>query len=193
MTRSSNELIGAYLERGIWECWHDMEFEDHTSQHHRDIISQLCKEESKQNVVLYGKNGNGKTMLMNIAMKKLFAQKNEVYVVDFRHLIKEYTRSWRSEDTKMARFLTVDYLAIDDLGKEFKVDGGVSVELANSTLDYVLRYRIQRNKPTWLTFNILLGDIHKVYNGHISSLLKRNTTAIQFDLEDYGNKQLTKV
>lgn len=187
-----SDLKNAYLERGIWELWHESTFDDFDGDKYKKIVKQLCAEETKQNVVLHGNNGNGKTMLMNIAMKELFAMKNEVYVIDFRHLIKEYVRSWRDDESKIARLLTVDYLAIDDLGKEFKKDTGVSLELAIATLDYVLRYRIQRQKSTWVTFNLQLGDIKKTYNEHIASLFKRNTTTIAFTESDYGDKLLTK-
>ena len=190
MTHSKEKM---YLERGIWECWHGVDFQNYDGDKQKNIIMDLVETESKQNVILYGKNGNGKTMLMNIAMKHLFDKKNEVYVIDFRHLIQEYLRSWKTDENKLARLMTVDYLAVDDLGKEFKKEDGVSADIANATLDYILRYRIQRNKPTWFTFNILLSDIQKVYNGHIASLMKRNTTAVQFDMPDYGDKLLTIV
>lgn len=187
-----NKFAETYNDRGIWEQWHNVEFSDYTEDFYREQVEKLCFDESDQNILLYGKNGNGKTMLMNLAMKKLFQAGYEVYVIDFRHLMKEYIRSWKDDNTKIARFLTVDYLAIDDLGKEFKAEG-VSAELANATIDYILRYRVQRNKPTWLTFNMTLNEIKQTYNGHVASLLKRNTTAIEFTGADYGDKQFTKI
>lgn len=169
-----------------------MEFSDFKGKQ-GDIVRRICEEDSQQNIILNGLNGNGKTMLMNIAMKELFKRKHEVYVIDFRHLMKEYISSWKSDETKIPRLLTVDYLGIDDLGKEFKVGDSVSSDLANATLDYVLRYRIQRNKPTWMTFNLALAEISKVYNGHIASLMKRNTTTIEFTNDDYGDNLITTI
>lgn len=132
------------------------------------------------------------TMLMNLAMKEMFKKGYEVYVIDFRHLMKEYIDSWKTDENLIPRLLTVDYLAIDDLGKEFK-NQGVSAELANSAIDYVLRYRVQRNKPTWMTFNMSLSDVREVYNIHIASLLKRGSTGLEFKGSDFGDKQFKKV
>lgn len=186
------DLRQAYLNRGIWELWHDKEFKDYEGKQGKEV-EKLVNSGSISNVILNGTNGQGKTMLMNIAMKGFFKQKKEVYVIDFRHLIKEYLASWKKEDTLIPHLLTVDYLGIDDLGKEFNVGGGVSSDIANATLDYVLRYRIQRKKSTWLTFNLALSQVSEVYNGHIASLMKRDTIAIEFVGNDYGDKMLKRI
>lgn len=181
------ELSPIYVKHGIWESWHKKTFDDYIGNDFQvNEVFDLIDSESNDNVILYGNNGTGKTMLMNLAMKELLHRGKAVYVIDFRNLIKVYTASWKGNTNALNHILSVDYLAVDDLGKEFKNEG-VSKELANSTLDYVLRYRVQREKPTWLTFNMLLKDVKSVYNEHIASLLKRNTTAILFDGDDYGD------
>jgi len=187
-----NKYSISYKERGIWEQWHNMTFEDYTDKFYRDEVQKFCADEVTKNIILYGANGTGKTMLMNLAMKEMFHKGFEVYVIDFRHLIKEYIKSWRDQETKISRLLTVDYLAIDDLGKEFKSEG-ISAELANATIDYVLRYRSQRNKSTWLTFNMSLTEIKATYNIHVASLLKRSSIALEFSSVDYGDSQFKKI
>jgi len=132
------------------------------------------------------------TMLMNLAFKDMIVYlKKDVQVIDFRNLVKEYVASWR-DNGRLPELLDCDCLGIDDLGKEFN-SGEVSKELAVTTLDYVLRYRIQREKPVWMTFNMMLSDVETTYNKHIASLIKRSSIALPFDGEDYGDKLFKKV
>lgn len=180
-----------YLARGIWELWHEKTWDDYIDPFYKNQIIKCVEDDVTENVLLYGDNGLGKSMLMNLAMKDFIAKGKEVYVIDFRNLVKEYTRSWRDEG-KLGRIMMSDYLAIDDLGKEFSA-GDVSKELATTALDYVLRYRFQRKLSTWLTFNMKLNEISDCYTPHIASLLKRSSIAIAFEGEDFGDKLFKKI
>lgn len=181
----------AYIKRGIWELWHDKTWDDYIYPFYKKKVLEFVEQEIEHNVLLYGDNGMGKSMLMNLAMKDYLHKGFEVYVIDFRHLVKEYTKSWR-DDGKLAQIIKSDYLAIDDLGKEFQ-GGDVSKELAATALDYVLRYRFQRKLSTWMTFNMTLSEIGPSYTEHIASLIKRSSVAIAFEGEDYGNKLFKKI
>lgn len=191
MTTSFDKYKPIYTQRGIWELWHDLDWQDYTDVKFRNIVKGLVDDEVKENVLLHGLNGTGKSMLMNIAMKEFVRKGKEVYVIDFRNLVREYIKSWK-DDSMIPMLLTVDYLAIDDLGKEFQA-GGVSKELAVTALDYVLRYRFQRKKSTWLTFNMKLTEIATEYTIDISSLLKRSSIALHFEGEDYGKHIFKKI
>lgn len=183
---------GAMLVRcGIWELWHPLEWTDYVSEF--DYVAQLRKainEGSEQGWMLRGPNGTGKTMLLNLAMMELHGSGKSVYVIDFRDLVKQYTLNWRSKGI-LTRLMMVDYLAIDDIGKEF--DSAGSKELAITALDYVIRYRFQRKKPTWITTNMLLDEMKTSYNEHIASLLKRCMVSMTIAGEDYGNKIFNKI
>lgn len=181
----------AYINRGIWELWHDLTWEDYIYPFYRNAVKKFVTDEVTDNILLYGDNGLGKSMLMNLAMKDLLHKGYEVYVIDFRHLIKEYTKSWRDEG-KLGKLMMVDYLAIDDLGKEFS-SGGISKELAITAIDYVLRYRFQRKKSTWMTFNMRLSELEEIYNKHVASLLKRSSIALAFEGADFGDRLFKKV
>ena len=177
-----------YNACGIFETWHEKKFEDYTDPYFRQIIMNYVDEDFEKNVLLYGNNGAGKTMLMNIAFKELIHKQKEVYIIDFRNLVREYIKSWRGE-SKIPKIMSVDYLGIDDLGKEFSA-GDVSKELAVTALDYVLRYRFQRMKPVWMTFNLTLKEIEPTYGKSIYSLLLRSSEAVCFDGEDYMKGKL---
>ena len=186
------DYTGVYLSRGIWELWHNKTWDDYIHKFYKDTVQKFVADEETKNILLYGDNGMGKSMLMNLAMKDLLHKGKEVYVIDFRHLVKEYVKSWRNEG-KLAELMLHDYLAIDDLGKEFQSGSGISKELAVTTLDYVLRYRFQRNKSTWMTFNLKLSEIGTSYNEHIASLIKRSSIALAFEGDDYGDKLFKKI
>lgn len=186
-----NKYKALYNKHGIWELWHDKEWPDLEDDFYRTTVKGFSDREAKENILLYGVNGSGKTMAMNLAMKDLLHKGKEVYVIDFRNLVKEYIKSWRDEGI-MGMLMKVDYLAIDDLGKEFN-SGEVSKELAITTLDYVLRYRVQRERPTWMTFNLMLGDIEPAYNKHIASLIKRSSISVAFEGADYGEGLFRKI
>lgn len=180
-----------YNSRGIFEVWHPYDWKDYTIPFYRNAVKKLVDDETTGAIMLYGSNGLGKSMLMNIAMKYELHKGKDVYVVDFRELVKQYIKSWRNEGI-VEELMNCDCLAIDDIGKEFS-NGGVSKELAVTTLDYVLRYRFQRQKTTWITTNMMLAEISEVYNGHIASLLKRNGTFLAFEGEDFGEGQYKKI
>lgn len=179
--------------RGIWEIWHDKGWDDYVGEENKQkVINHLLKA-SERGLILYGTNGTGKTMLMNLSMKYfLLEEKKEVQVVDFRALVSAYTKSWGKEPSdELETYLNVKYLGIDDIGKEFK-GGDISRELAVTTLDHVLRYRFQRLRPTWITMNLELKEVKEYYNEHISSLLKRCCDAVKIEGTDYGDKLFNK-
>lgn len=181
-----------YIKRGIWEVWHNLDWNDYTEEYYREKVQEFVKMDEPKNVLLYGNNGTGKTMLMNLAFKDMIVYLNrDVQIIDFRNLVKEYVASWRNNG-RLKDLLDCDYLGIDDLGKEFN-SGEVSKELAVTTLDYVLRYRVQRQKPVWMTFNLMLSDIETTYNKHIASLIKRSSVALPFDGNDYGDNLFKKI
>lgn len=191
MTASNSKYAPLYTNSGIWELWHDKTWKDYTDKRYSELVKGYVDAETTENLLLYGNNGTGKSMLMNLAMKDFLHKEYSVYVIDFRNLIKEYIKSWKGHG-KLGEIMMSDYLAIDDLGKEF-ASGDVSKDLAVTTLDYVLRYRFQRKLSTWMTFNMPLNDIRTEYNEHIASLLKRSSIAIYFDGEDYGDQLFQKI
>jgi DNA replication protein DnaC len=189
MTRYREALV----RRGIWELWHDVQWDDYEGEDNLEKVVSHMRNRLDRGLILYGTNGTGKTMLLNLAMKDLLLSKQgTVHVIDFRHLVSAYTDSWNKEGgEKMQEILNCNFLGIDDIGKEFK-GGDISRELAITTLDYVIRYRFQRKRPTWITMNLQLKDVKTYYNEHISSLLKRCCDAVHIDGTDYGDKLFNK-
>jgi DNA replication protein DnaC len=184
--RTDYDYSGVYLSSGIMQRWHNLTWDDYIHEFYKKEVRKFVAEEGRKNVLLYGDNGMGKSMLMNLAMIDFIRKGFTVHVIDFRDIVKEHLSSWRGQGI-MDRLLNVDYLAIDDLGKEFN-SSEMSKELAVAALDYVLRHRFQRELPTWITFNMPLADIGSIYNEHIASLLKRSSVALLFEGDDFGDR-----
>lgn len=180
-----------YVAHGIYELWHDKNWEDFEGDFYKEEVKKLVEEESNTNLILYGNQGCGKTMLMNIAFKELLHIGNNVYILDFRDLVQAYLKGFGASE-QFKEYLDCDYLGIDDLGKEFS-GSGVSKEIVVNVLDYTLRHRYHRQLPTWITSNISLSDISSEYGEYIASLLKRSSIAIPFTGNDYGAKMFKKI
>ena len=69
MTNSNSKYASAYNSCGIWELWHNKTWEEYTNKEYSKIIKGFVDNEVEHNVILYGNNGTGKSMLMNLAMK----------------------------------------------------------------------------------------------------------------------------
>lgn len=192
MTNSNDKYRQVYIMRGIWELWHEKTWDDYIHENYKKEIKKLVKQEVQENVILNGNNGMGKTMLMNLAMKDFLHMGYDVYVLDFREFVKQYTLSWRGAGNWEA-LMNCDYLAIDDIGKEFKGSSDVSRDLAITALDVALRHRFQRKLSTWITSNLMLSEIKEIYGEHISSLMKRSSVSIAFEGEDYGDRLFKKI
>lgn len=187
MNETVSKYYQTYINKGIWEQWHLKTWEDYIYPFYKEKVQSLVSEETTKNIILYGSNGMGKTMLMNLAMKDLVHKDIDVHVIDFRDLVAQFKASWYGEGI-LHRLMDVQYLAIDDLGKEFTMTD-IGKELVTTALDYILRHRYHRGFSTWMTFNMPLADIKKYYGEHINSLLKRSSVAIKFVGEDFGDTQ----
>ena len=65
------DYTGVYLSRGIWELWHNKTWDDYIHKFYKDTVQKFVADEETKNILLYGDNGMGKSMLMNLAMKDL--------------------------------------------------------------------------------------------------------------------------
>lgn len=141
---------------------------------------------------LHGHNGTGKSHLMNCAFKRFILARYKVQVVSFSDLITEFIGGWYDEDVKqkIQRYKKVDFLGIEEIGKEFKSKESA---LAQTVLDNILRYRVQMNKPTWFTSNKPPTDIAALYTEDIASMMKEVAIPLHVVGEDYRIKISKKI
>jgi len=190
---SYNEV---YRSVGILAKWHDKTFDDFTGdplikKFILDYVAASAETPQHKGVLLTGEYGLGKTLLMNLAFKEFVRQRYTCQVISFPMLVSYYTRNWKGE-AGLSKLMNVQYLGIDDAGKEFSYSD-VSKELVTSAFDYVLRYRTQDNKATWITSNLAAGSFKSTYSNAIASLLTEACFLCEVDGTDYRGSLLQTV
>lgn len=178
------------LERGILNKWHDKTFDSFTGD--PDVLKSLKKYVKNSNkarkdgigLFMYGPYGVGKTLLANVILKELLAQGYTVRMITLSTLVTMFTGSWYSDEVRN-EFLEitrqVDFLGIDDLGKEFKG----STDLGVKVFDNIVRYRLQSNLPIIFTANISPKELSDYYSASTSSMLNEMCAVVQVTGDDH--------
>ncbi len=176
MKKVSKELQEMLLGNGILQKWHTKEWEDFTNDNRakRIVLNYLkeYKEALKDGVGIYmwGDNGVGKTLLLNLLMMDLLLEKRcTVRIISMSTLITKFTGGWYDGDerrTLTSMLQSAQFLGIEEIGKEH------TSELATTVLDNVLRYRVQMNRPVIFTSNKAASDITTTYSEDIASMMR---------------------
>ena len=185
-----------YLYCGIKLSWHEKELSDFTND--EDALSKVKSyfsnlQEMKLRglgMFLWGANGCGKTMLMNCAFKELIKQGQKVHIFSLTEIVNKYTASWYSSEDRQELhriLLKADFLGIDEFGKNVDADGEANYipDIVKRVIDEVIRYRVQMNKPLWITSNTEPKYIKKVFTEDIASLLREAVIAVHVTGKDF--------
>lgn len=143
-------------------------------------------------MVLYGPNGNGKTMAAVLLAKNALAHGLLVHFTYFSEMLSIFSSGWKSEDAKdwfHAKIKGAHLLVIDDVGKEMKqgLQGNVS-NMARHVIDEVLRFRYSACLPTVLTTNAPMDDMATLYGMGVFSLMSENALQVRFTGLDWRPK-----
>ena len=106
-------------------------------------------------------------------------------------IIKLIAKSWRYpryEEIIEKRIKNVDFLVIDDVGKEYKAKSNDLVEVH---FDELIRYRCNRRLPMIFTSNTRMEDMKGVYGNSVVSLLEGR--CIKVTMEGSGFPDFRKV
>ncbi len=117
-----------------------------------------------------GPNGTGKTGLMCEILKSICDAGFVAIYSTLNGICDKVKEGWDSNEVKQdyqTYVLKSDFLAVDDIGKEYrgKTDFVVSI------LDRILRYRAGSCRVTFITSNFNAEEIRSVYGNSIASLL----------------------
>jgi DNA replication protein DnaC len=140
---------------------------------------------------LHGSNGTGKTMLGVCILKEALSRGFSAQFASLGTIVQTLTDGWY-DDTKRRlyedRIKNVDFLMIDDIGKEYKSHSGLT-EIA---FDNLVRYRTFRNKPMILTTNTDIKDIANTYGNSLLSLLAGKFIPVKVIGGDFRKTVLAK-
>lgn len=159
-------------------------FEDSTFSHPAfDVMQKWCNlSNNKINVVISGNTGTGKTFLTECVASKLI-EKNMLIsfttAFNLNNAMLNYHISFdANRDQILSPYLECDVLIIDDLGTE-PIKKNVTLEY----LYFILNERMQMQKRTIITTNLLPEDILKTYGERIFSRLSNKKIAIMINLD----------
>jgi len=137
------------------------------------------------NLMLLGPNGTGKTLLATCILKEAIRQGYSVQMTSLGGIIEMYTDGWTNPDVRDVfnnRIKNVDFLLIDDVGKEYRAKSSDLVEVA---FDNLIRYRSFRRKPFILTTNTDMQRLQSTYGRSLASLLQGKCMNVQVGGVDY--------
>lgn len=132
-----------------------------------DIIREYMDTTDGKGLFLVGENGVGKSYLVCAAFIELLSRGLPVYRVHAQTAHQWYLDKNRE---KMKLVSGSYFLCIDDFGKEH-FDSPAASALSAKVWDAILRYRVERNRPTWFTSNIELKKIRQMYGDSLASLM----------------------
>lgn len=130
-------------------------------------------------MTISGKQGNGKSMLAFLLLKRLIAEGMDCYATTFSDMIDNFAGGWQDRDQSRWFNSTVrnaGVLYVDDLGRER--NRGIK-SVGENMLETVVRSRVACSLPTILTTNLTQDDIEKGYGGHTMSLLSGCSISIE--------------
>lgn len=178
-----------YLLCGIKSGLHDKTLDDFTND--EDALRMVrkylrkAKEMYKDGIGLYlwGSNGTGKTHLMSCSFKTLIAKGYKVRLFSMDEIVDKFTSSWYSDEDKhdLNNILrNIDFLGIDEFGKNVDKDGNPVYlpDLVKRVMESVIRFRVQMNKPIWITSNTDPKFVNEVFSEDVASLLNEAVVPI---------------
>lgn len=137
-------------------------------------------------LLLAGDYGVGKTTLMAIVLKYLARSNWSVMMSSLSELVETVKRSWDDKALvdDIDHYKHVDFLGLDDLGKEHAGPTGFSAV----TFDNILRYRVQHCLPTLFTTNLTRNLIEQRYGEAVLSLIEGKTKVVLVVGDDYRSE-----
>ena len=136
-------------------------------------------------MLFWGPNGTGKTMLASCILKEGIRQGYSVQMSSLGGIIEMYAEGWSNPEKREMfneRIKNVDFLLIDDVGKEYRAKSSDLVEVA---FDNLIRYRSFRRKPFILTTNTDIARLQSTYGQSLASLLQGKCMTVPLGGVDY--------
>lgn len=186
------------LKSGILEEFWDLDISDYIGKPEvvavvKEYLSYLGNARKKGiGMFFHGSNGTGKTFLGVEILKEALRQGYTAQFASLGGIIQALTDGWYDAEKRRRyeeRIRDVDFLMIDDVGKEMRVSKNGLTEMV---FDNLIRYRSFRNKPMILTTNSDIESVENVYGKSIVSLLHGKFIPIRVVGEDYRKTVLAK-
>jgi DNA replication protein DnaC len=138
-----------------------------------------------QGMYIHGGNGTGKTTLAILLLKKGIERGHSCFFAPFADVVILNSRIVGGFIDKEAKeaiqyIQNVDFLVLDDIGKEF--DSGK--DYSRATLNSILRYRDMWLKPTIYTANTPIEDLRMHYGDSNYSIMEGRSIILNSEYDD---------
>ena len=132
------------------------------------------------------KNGSGKTALACITLRRALQAGFSGYFIGSSELKEDVlTNRMDTNDTSVReRVRTVDFLVLDDFGKEYQGQSG----FVENLVETVIRERVRRKKITIITSNIGPDQIKTIYSTDLADVLKESCYTLKIPGAEAGGK-----
>ncbi len=140
---------------------------------------------------LHGTPGTGKTLVGSIIMKQLIADGYNGVFSSFVDILASKSAGWDDDEDRdyfIKQIRHADVLMMDDPGKEHR-QGEKQIEFGRSTLDEIMRYRVQNAMPIIITSNHRPEKFSDMYGDYIGSLVKEKFRPRFVAGADYRDKK----
>ena len=137
----------------------------------------------KNNLLLIGTTGTGKTHISTAIARKLIEKGYDVIYDSIHNIISDFEddkfkSGYSYTEQKSAKYLECDILIIDDLGTEF------SNQFTTSCLYNLLNTRINQGKATIISTNLSGTELSEKYDDRIYSRIVGKSEIIRFEGND---------
>lgn len=188
--------IDYYLYCGIRTAWHEKEFSDFSNDDEAlEAVKKYLSDvpdvlRNGIGLYLWGSNGRGKTMLMNIAFKELIGKGYKVRVFSMDEIVDKFTSSWYSDGDKKELdnvLRNIHFLGIDEFAKNVDRNGNPVYlpDLVKRAVESVIRFRVQMNKPIWFASNTDPKFVKDVFSEDTASLLREAVVPVCVRGDDF--------
>jgi DNA replication protein DnaC len=140
-------------------------------------------------LIFTGDNGTGKTHFVSYILSSAIKKRRTVYYTTLPELENNLKRGFSEWDInkRLDYFLSSDFLAIDEVGKEL-VGKRRADNYINCQFERILKKRFDDNMPTILVSNLSASDMCKTYGSSVESILNGKYRFVQFETGDYRAK-----
>jgi DNA replication protein DnaC len=185
------QLHKHYLAAGIGVTYQRLDWDDYhgPTQALNGISKYLDRHEKfvRRGMGMYftGSYGTGKTMLANLVVKELIKFGYTAWATTFSQTVEMFTAGWSDKAEKeyfQTKFIYSEVLLLDDVGRELR---GTRINLAETTIDAILRQRVQAGRPTIITTNLNPTDLERGYGAAILSLIREKSLEQVLDGNDF--------
>lgn len=143
--------------------------------------------ENSYGLILSGNNGVGKTYFISYILKEVIKQGWHAYYTTLPNLDYNLKRSMgdRGLQDRLHKMLQSDFLAIDELGKEYRT--GKEESWIVNRFSEIINERNYGGRPTLLASNLTIEKISELYGKSLKSKLKEKFIVVQINGSDYRN------